>query len=123
MVDCKPVSTPVDTQAKVSTESEPDPTHFKSLIGALQYLTFTHLDIAYAVQQVWLHMHVPREPHLTAMKHIISYLWGTLKFGLIVRCFAYSELMVYTDADYASCSYTCRSTSGYVVFLRTNLIS
>jgi hypothetical protein len=52
MVDCKPVSTPVDTQAKVSTESEPDPTHFKSLIGVLQYLTFTHLDIAYAVQQV-----------------------------------------------------------------------
>jgi hypothetical protein len=38
MVDCKPVLTPVDTQAKVSTESGPpiaDSTHFRSLVGAL----------------------------------------------------------------------------------------
>jgi hypothetical protein len=53
MVDCKPFSAPVDTQAKVSTESRPpvaDPTHFMSLIEALQYLTFTRPDIAYVVQ-------------------------------------------------------------------------
>jgi hypothetical protein len=53
MVDCKLVSTPVDTHAKVSVESRPpvvDPTHFRSLIGALQYLTFTHPDISYVVQ-------------------------------------------------------------------------
>jgi hypothetical protein len=38
MVDCKSVSTPVDTQAKVSAESGPpvaDPTHLRSLTGAL----------------------------------------------------------------------------------------
>jgi hypothetical protein len=52
MVDCKPVSSPLDTQAKVSTASGPpvaDPTQFRSLTGAFQYLTFTHPDIAYAV--------------------------------------------------------------------------
>jgi hypothetical protein len=52
MVDYKLVSTPVDTQAKVSIESEPPAanlTHFRSLAGALQYLTFTRSDIAYAV--------------------------------------------------------------------------
>jgi hypothetical protein len=44
MVHCKPVSTPVDMLPKVSVESGPpvvDPTHFRSLIGALQYLMFT----------------------------------------------------------------------------------
>jgi hypothetical protein len=44
MVDCKPISMLVDTHAKVSTESGPpitDLTHFRSLTGALQYLTFT----------------------------------------------------------------------------------
>jgi hypothetical protein len=52
-VDCKPVSTLVDTKAKVSVESGPliaDLTHFWSLIGALQYLTFTCPNLAYAVQ-------------------------------------------------------------------------
>jgi hypothetical protein len=42
----------VDTHAKVSVESGPpvtDPTHFRSLAGALQYLMFTRLDLAYAV--------------------------------------------------------------------------
>jgi hypothetical protein len=31
--------------------------------------------------------------------------------------------MIYTDVDWAGCPNTRRSTSGYVVFLRTNLIS
>jgi hypothetical protein len=77
MVDCKLVLTPMDTQAKVSIKSEPhvaDPTHFRSLAGALQYLTFTRPDIAYAVQQICLHMHDPQEPHLTAMKRTLRYL-------------------------------------------------
>jgi hypothetical protein len=53
MVDYKPIFTPVDTHAKVSAESEPpvaDLTHFRSLAGALQYLTFTHPDIAFTIQ-------------------------------------------------------------------------
>ena len=67
-MDCKLCSTPVDTHAKVSaTEGAPvtDPTHYRSLTGALQYLTFTRPDIAYAVQQVCLHMHDP--PNLTCL--------------------------------------------------------
>jgi hypothetical protein len=126
MVDCKPVLTPVDTQAKVSAESRPpvaDPTDFMSLARALQYLTFTRPDIAYAVQQICLHMHDPREPHLTAMKHTLRYLRGTLDYGLLLRRSASSELTVYTDADWVGCPDTRRSTSGYVVFLGTNLIS
>jgi hypothetical protein len=49
MVDYKPISMLVETQTKVSTESEPpiaDLTHFRSLTRALQYLLFTRPDIA-----------------------------------------------------------------------------
>jgi hypothetical protein len=102
MVDCKPVSTSVDTQAKVSAKSEPpiaDLTHFRSLAGALQYLTFTRPDIAYVVQQICLYMDDPQEPHLVAMKRTLRYLRGTLDYGLLLRRSTSSELTVYTDAD------------------------
>jgi hypothetical protein len=49
MSDCKPCSTPVDTQAKLSEEDGPpvaDATSYRSQTGALQYLTFSRPDIA-----------------------------------------------------------------------------
>ena len=125
-MDCKLCSTPVDTHAKVSaTEGAPvtDPTHYRSLTGALQYLTFTRPDIAYVVQQVCLHIHDPREPHLSAVKRILRYLQGTLSHGLHLQPSTPSELVVYTDADWAGCPDTRRSTSGYAVFLGANLVS
>jgi hypothetical protein len=68
-------------------------------------------------------MYDPREPHLTAMKHTMRYLWGTLDYGLLLRHSASSELTIYTDADWAGCPNTRRSTSGYTVSLGTNLVS
>jgi hypothetical protein len=44
MVDCKPCTTPVDLQAKLTGDSGPpveDASQFRSIAGALQYLTFT----------------------------------------------------------------------------------
>jgi hypothetical protein len=60
MADCKPCTTPVDLQAKLAVDSGPpveDASQFQSIVGALQYLTFTRPDIAYAVQQICLDMH------------------------------------------------------------------
>jgi hypothetical protein len=126
MVDCKPCSTPVDLQVKLAGDSEPpieDASQFQSIAGALQYLTFTRPDIAYAVQQICLHMHDPREPHLTAMKRILRYLQRTPDYDLLLRRSSSSDLIVYTDADWVDCPDTRRSTSGYAMFLGDNLVS
>jgi len=126
MSTCNPCSTPVDTCAKVPDDAGPavaDPTAYRSLVGALQYLTFTRPDIAYAVQQVYLHMHDPREVHLIAAKRILRYLQGTLSHGLVIPKSAPTQLLVYTDADWAGCLDTRRSTSGYAVFLGGSLVS
>jgi hypothetical protein len=85
-------------------------------------LTFTRPDIAYAVQQVYLHMHDPPDSHLTAMKRILRYLQGTPDYGLLRRLRS-TDLAVYTDADWDGCPDTRRSTSGYAVFLGDNLVS
>jgi hypothetical protein len=116
IVDCKPISMPVDTQAKVSTKSVPP------IADLTQYLMFTHSNIAYVVKKVCLHMHDPREPHLTTMKRILHYLQGSLDFELLLQCDASSELIVYTDADWVGCPNTRQTTSCYAVFLSNNLV-
>jgi hypothetical protein len=57
MSDCKPCATHVDVNPKLPTAGDPisDPTDFRSLLGALEYLTFTRPDISYAVQQMSSH--------------------------------------------------------------------
>lgn len=126
MSDCKPFATPVDLKSKLSIhDGDPidNPTFYRSLAGALQYLTFTRPDISYAVHQICLYMHTPRQPHLHALKRIIRYLQGTLHYGLQLFKGQIDSLTAYSDADWAGCPDTRRSTSGYCVFLGPNLVS
>jgi hypothetical protein len=62
-------------------------------------------------------------PHLTVVKRILRYLQGTLDDGLLLCCASTSYFNVCTDADWADCPDTHRSTSGYAVFLGDNHIS
>ncbi|GAU17623.1 hypothetical protein TSUD_254980 [Trifolium subterraneum] len=126
MTSCKPTTTPVDTKPKLSISSGSpykDPTQYRRLAGALQYLTFTRPDISYAVQQVCLHMHDPKDEHMNALKRILRYIQGTLDHGLHLYKSPVSGLTSYTDADWGGCPDTRRSTSGYCIFLGDNLIS
>ncbi|XP_073357810.1 uncharacterized protein [Aegilops tauschii subsp. strangulata] len=126
MVECKPVSTPVDTHSKLSaTDGSPvtDASEYRSLVGALQYLTMTRPDIAYAVQQCCLVMHDPRAAHLALVKRVLRYLRGTTDHGLHLHRSPSLDLVAYSDADWASCPDTRRSTSGYAVFLGDSLVS
>jgi hypothetical protein len=67
MAECHLTSTHVDTHVKLSATdgvllSAKDASEYRSLAGALQYLTLTRPDPAYAVQQVCLFMHAPCAP-------------------------------------------------------------
>jgi hypothetical protein len=128
MAECHSTATPVDTHAKLSaTDDAPlsasDSSDYRSLVGALQYLTLTRPDLAYAVQQVCLFMHDPREPHLALVKRILRYVKGTLSSGLHIGTGPVHSLTAYSDADWAGCPDSRRSTSGFCVFLGDNLIS
>ncbi|GJX48232.1 ribonuclease H-like domain-containing protein [Tanacetum coccineum] len=112
------------TESKLGVDGDPisDPMLYMSLAGSLQYLTFTHPDISYAVQQVCLYMHDPREPYFSAHKRILRYARGTLVYGLQIFSSSTTYLVAYTDADWAGCLITRRSTFGYCVFLGNNLL-
>ena len=79
--------------------------------------------LIYVVQQVCLFLHDPRELHLAALKRILRYVRGMLHMGLLLQPSRSSDLTVYSDADWAGCPDTRRSTSGYAVFLGDNLVS
>jgi hypothetical protein len=113
MSDCNSTTTPVDTKAKLSaSDGAPvaDASAYRSLAGALQYLTLTRPDLAYAVQRVCLFMHDPRESHVAFLKRILRYVKGTLSFGLRIGTGLVDSLTAYSDADWAGCPDSRRST-------------
>ena len=126
MSECNSCTTPADVRGKLSGEGSPpmsNPTLYRSLAGALQYLTFTRPDIAFAVQQVCLFMHAPLESHYNALKRILRYIKGTLDHGLQLTPNTSHTLTAYSDADWTGCPNTRQSTSGYCIFHGDNLIS
>ncbi|GJR12908.1 ribonuclease H-like domain-containing protein [Tanacetum coccineum] len=54
---------------------------------------------------------------------MLRYVQGTLELGLHLYAFATTSLVGYTDADWAGCPSTHRSTSGNCMFLGDNLLS
>ncbi|CAN6557798.1 unnamed protein product [Malus baccata var. baccata] len=125
MLDSKPCTTHCHPHHKLFTHGSPlfpDPSIYRSIVGTLQYLTFTGPDIAYSVNQVCQFMHSPLESHFVAVKRILRYLKGIMQLGL---CFKPGNLDIraYTDADWAEDPNDRRSTTGFVVFLGPNPIS
>ncbi|GKC68087.1 ribonuclease H-like domain-containing protein [Tanacetum coccineum] len=74
-----------------------DPTLYRSLACALQYLTFTRPDISYDVQQICLHMHDPRDLYFTALKRILRYVRGTIDHGLQLHASSTTQLTAVND--------------------------
>nr|GEU28996.1 ribonuclease H-like domain-containing protein [Tanacetum cinerariifolium] len=113
MVNCNPSQTPIDTKSKLGSDGDSvsDPTLYRSLAGSLQYLTFTRPNIFYAVRQVCLYMHDPWEPYFLAPKRILRYVRGTLDYGLHLFSSSPTDLVAYSNADWAGCPTTRRSTS------------
>ena len=126
MVSFNPITTLVGTKSKLSTsdgDPVPSPSMYMGIARALKYLITTLSDISYAVQQVCLFMHAPRDSHMQLVKRILRYLRGTTHFGLQLYKSSPLDLVAYTNADWAGCPDTRKSTSGFCVFLGHNLLS
>jgi len=111
------VDTPMEVNVKYKKDEGdllPNPTH-RRLVGSLIYLTTTRPDILYVVHQVSQFMSSPRR--------IIRYLKGSSTRGLFFPKASSLQLMAYSDADWAGCPDTRRSTTGWCMFLGDALIS
>nr|GEZ40310.1 hypothetical protein [Tanacetum cinerariifolium] len=85
MESCDPVGTPMEIKDKFDIDQNRTPvdaTKYRSMIGALMYLTSSRPDIVHAICLCARYQAKPTEKHLKEVKRIFRYLWGTVNTGL-----------------------------------------
>ena len=97
---------------------------YRSLVGSLMYLALgTRPDIAYAVQQLCRYLDCYRAIHWEATKRVVRYLKGTRTLALTLGGEHTARLLGHTDTDFATCTDTCRSVSGYCFSLGLSVVT
>ena len=126
MLECKPISTPLEANAKLcghEGKDLEDGTMYRQLVGSLIYLTLTRPDISYAVGVISRYMQNPKKPHLEAARRILRYVRGTIDYGLFYKKDQDCKIVGYCDADYAGDHDTRRSTTGYFFKIGSGTVS
>ncbi|XP_019161038.1 PREDICTED: uncharacterized protein LOC109157641 [Ipomoea nil] len=125
MVDCKPLATPAAVTKSVTPSEEPfdNPTQYRRVVGALQYLTITRPDLSYSVNWLCQFMHSPTTEHWGLVKRVLRYIKGTISLGLRFSPSSTTHIQAYSDSDWAGCPIDRKSISGFAVYLGSNLIS
>nr|GEU87812.1 hypothetical protein [Tanacetum cinerariifolium] len=126
MESCDPVGTPMEIKDKLDLDqigTPVDATKYRSMIGALMYLTSSRPDIVHATSLCARYQAKPTEKHLKEVKRIFRYLWGTINTGLWYTKDSGFELTGFSDADYAGCKDIFKSTSGRAQFLGEKLLT
>ncbi|GJY65634.1 retrovirus-related pol polyprotein from transposon TNT 1-94 [Tanacetum coccineum] len=94
-----------------------DQTKYRSMVGALMYLTTSRPDIVRATCYCARYQAKKTEKHLTVVKRIFRYLKDSINMGLWYPKDIGFELTAFSDLDYAGCLDSRKSTSGGIQFL------
>ncbi|RVW51876.1 Retrovirus-related Pol polyprotein from transposon TNT 1-94 [Vitis vinifera] len=100
-----------------------DPGRYRRLVGKLNYLTITRPDISFPVSVVSQFLQSPCDSHWDVVIRILRYIKSTPGQGVLYENRGHTQVVGYTDADWAGSPTDRRSTSGYCVFIGGNLIS
>ena len=83
MQNCKPISTPLVQNAKLTKNDGAaliDQNKYRNLIGCLLYLSTTRPDIMFVVSLLSRFMHSPSELHFKETKRVLRYVKGTTSY-------------------------------------------
>ncbi|WJZ94875.1 hypothetical protein VitviT2T_013699 [Vitis vinifera] len=125
MLNSKPANTPFDSKLQLDKLGDPldSPNYYQKLVGKLIYLTITRPDISFAVSLVSQYMHAPTVVHLCMVKRILRYLKKTIGRGIVMRRTGHTDIIGFSDSDWAGNTIDRRSTTGYCMFVGGNLVS
>lgn len=131
MSDCRPVSTPMVPNTRLTASTREDHKYFSlrkinysQAIGLLNYLAVsTRPDISFTLSKLSQHLKLPNESHWSAVIHLLRYLSGTRGFTLTLTGCSDASLRIFTNSDSGNCPDTRRSYSGYVALLGDSVMS
>ena len=100
---------------------------YASAIGGIGWAAMcTRLDLAHSYSKLARYVNNLGLNHLKALQQLFGYIKGTTEYELTYTTTG-SELeqplMAYSDADFAGCLDTRKSTGGYLIFKGNNLIA
>ncbi|GJU64430.1 hypothetical protein Tco_1246265 [Tanacetum coccineum] len=114
METCDYIGTPIEIKDKLDLDQNGtlfDAMKYRSMIGALMYLTSSRPGIVHATCLCARYQAKPTEKPLKEVKRIFRYLRGTINMGLWYTKDSGFELTEFSDADYAGCKDSFKSTS------------
>jgi len=83
----------------------------------------TRPDLSYTVNLLSCFAHNPRQAHWNALKHALSYVKGTLNYGITYFCNSSLRPFEYVDSDYAGDVDEWKSIEGHMFFVGDRLVS
>lgn len=124
MENCNPVATPADPNTKLTKEMGPKDkadieemknTPYLEAVGTLLYISqISRPNIAYAVNNVSCFCNNPGKAHWNAVKRIFRYLKGTKDYKLKFCKNANTNIIGFSDADWANDQDSRKSITGSV---------
>ena len=100
--EAKPCNTPIVPNVRLNVEDGEmfgDPERYRQIVGKLNYLIVTRLDIAFSVSVVSQFMSFPRTSHWDAILHILKYLKGAPGRGILYSDHGHNKREGFLDAD------------------------
>ncbi len=114
MSGCNSVSTPIEKLGASASGKDVSNFPYRSAVGALLYLAWdTRFDIAFAIGVLSRSLEEPTIEDVCKIKCVMRYLAGTKNLCLVYKP-ASRVLKCFSEADFAGCNKTYRSTSGVV---------
>ena len=124
MENCSPKSTPLPPGLLLTAEDCPNTPEeademkdipYREALGSFMWLQVaTQPDITYSVTLLSQFAHNPGKSHWNAIKHVLTYIRGTLNYGITYRAGSKLNPTGYVNSDFAGCKNTRCSTEGNI---------
>ena len=129
LTKCQRATTPGTSSIKRPTDgmnllTPEEHSRYRRSVGRLQWIAPVRPYLCYAVKELARSLSAPTLEYLAKVKHVLRYIKGTWDLCLTIRSMtsisnneSTMEILCECDSDWAGCTITRKSTSGFIIYL------